>query len=97
MQAERQEPGPQVFSGLVGAMLWGSMSKTGELVSSDQKCRVFVSFLGVLSMGHTRECHGNQGYFTTIVIGEVTGNLYPPAILWAVVQGVHLREGLMSI
>lgn len=97
MQAERQEPGPQVFSGLVGAMLWGSMSKTGELVSSDQKCRVFVSFLGVLSMGHTRECHGNQGYFTTIVIGEVTGNLYPPVILWAVVQGVHLREGLMSI
>ena len=32
-KAERQEPGPQVFSGLVGAMLWGSMSKTGELVS----------------------------------------------------------------
>ena len=97
MQAERQEPGPQVFSGLVGAMLWGSMSQTGELVSSDQKSRVFISFLGVLSMGHTRECHGNQGHLTTILTGEVTGNLYSPAILWAVVQGVHLHERLMSI
>ena len=43
------------------------------------------------------ECHGNQGHFTTIVIGEVTGNLYSPGILWAAVQGVHVHEGLMSI
>ena len=78
-------------------MLWGFMAKTGELVSSGQKSRVFVGSLGGLIYGaHKKECHGNRGHFTTTVTGEVTGNLYSPVILWAVVQGVHLHEGALN-
>lgn len=61
VQAERQEPGPQVFLGLVGAMLWGSMAKIGELVGSDQKSRALVSFSGVLPKGHARGMSWKSG------------------------------------
>lgn len=58
VQAERQEPGPQVFPGLVGTMLWGFMAKTGELQFRPKEQGFHKLLEGSYLRGIEKECHG---------------------------------------
>ena len=68
----RQDLGHMLLLGSVGGVLWGSWAKA-ELDSSNQKSRVLVSFVGVLSKGCIRRRQWEAGeLLITRAVGEAT-------------------------